>query len=132
MSAARPTFQEPFPIFTVQDLPSTVDFYRAGFGFESRYRYPADAAMEDIEFIVLDLGGHSIALGRHPAEAPLSDDVLSGVQLCLKVDDIHAAWEWLLSHGATAIEVPKQERWDEWSAFVADPAGLRVMIYAPI
>ena len=46
--------------------------------------------------------------------------------------DIHAAWEWVLDQGETAATSPVEERWNEWSAFLADPSGLRIMLYARI
>lgn len=112
---------------TVPDLPASIAFFRNALGFAAGYQWPADANAEDVEFIVLTLAGASVGLGRgEPGVAP------SGAQLCIEVEDIHAAWAWALAHGATAITPPTQERWNEWSAFLDDPSGLRVMLYARI
>jgi uncharacterized glyoxalase superfamily protein PhnB len=125
-----PTFSGPFPILTVPDLPSTVRFYRRCFGFAPGYRWPAEATLDETEFIVVRLGGHEVGFGRAAASDAGHD--WSGIQLSIRVDDIHEAWDWVMRHGATAIEPPVQQPWDEWSAFVADPNGIRVMLYAPV
>jgi catechol 2,3-dioxygenase-like lactoylglutathione lyase family enzyme len=123
----RPAFRGPFPIFAVADLPASIAFFRDALGCEAGYRWPADAEAEDVEFIVLTIDGASVGLGRgEPGTAP------AGAQLCIEVEDIHAAWAWALEHGATAVTPPAPERWDEWSAFLADPSGLRIMLYARI
>lgn len=126
-TASRPVFQGPFPIFTVGDLPASIAFFRDAFGFETGYRWPPDAESGDVEFVVLSLDGSSVGLGRGEA-----DVVPSGAQLCIEVEDIPAAWAWALAHSATPITPPAQERWNEWSAFLADPSGPRIMLYARI
>lgn len=49
-----------------------------------------------------------------------------------EVTDIHTAWDVVMEHGAAPITPSAQERWNEWSAFLADPSGLRIMLYARI
>lgn len=124
---SHPSFRGPFPIFTVSDMPRSLAFFREALGFEAGYQWPPDAGTNTVEFIVLSFDGASVGLGRGESNA-----VPSGAQLCLEVTDIHAAWEWVLAHGGTAVTPPVQERWNEWSAFLADPSGLRIMLYARI
>lgn len=125
--AASPVFRGPFPIFTVSDLPRSLTFFHDAFGFVSGYQWPADARPREIEFVVVSLDGASVGLGRGEP-----DSVPSGAQLCIEVSDIHAAWNVVMGHGATPITPPARERWNEWSAFIADPSGLRIMLYARI
>lgn len=125
--ALGPGFRGPFPIFTVSDLPRSLAFFRDAFGFTAGYQWPSDAETSAIEFIVLSLDGASVGLGRGEADA-----TPSGAQLCIEVTDIHTAWDVVMEHGAAPITPPAQERWNEWSAFLADPSGLRIMLYARI
>lgn len=112
---------------TVPDLPASIAFFRNALGLAAGYQWPPDAGTNAIEFIVLTLDGASVGLGRgEPGTAP------SSAQLCIEVEDIHAAWEWVLARGGTAVTSPVRERWNEWSAFRADPSGLRIMLYARI
>lgn len=123
--ALGPGFRGPFPIFTVSDLLASIAFFRDALGFEAGYQWPSDAETSAIEFIVLSLDGASVGLGRGEAGA-----TPSGAQLCVEVTDIHDAWGWTLARGATPITPPAQEQWNEWSAFLTDPSGLRIMLYA--
>ena len=126
----QPSFSEPFPILSVRDLPQTVAFYQDCFGFAVGYQWPPDAPVEEVEFIVLQLGEHAVGFGK---ETSVSERVTwSGIQLCIRVDDVHQAWDWLMQRQATSVESPMRQPWDEWSAVVADPNGIRVMLYAPM
>lgn len=123
-TTGRYGIQTSFPR-TVPDLPRSLAFFRDALGFAAGYQWPSEAEPGDIEFIILSLDGASVGLGRGEADvAP------SGAQLCIEVTDIHAAWTWVTEHGATPITPPAQERWNEWSAFSADPSGPRIMLYA--
>lgn len=131
--ASRPDFRDPFPIFTVPDLPRSIAFFRDALGFEIGYRWPADGPLDDVAFLVLSLGGSSVGLGRKiSAEDEPAIEGEPPVQLCLEVDDIHAAWNWVLAYGARPVTPPRVEEWNEWSAFLDDPSGIRIMLYARI
>jgi len=131
--ASRPRFREPVPIFTLRDLPRSIAFFRKAVG----YRWPAEGPLDEVAFIVLALGGNSVGPGRNPSAAPppaSADEPLEQqpVQLCLEVDDIHAAWDWALTHDARAVTPPRTEQWNEWSAFLDDPSGIRIMLFSPL
>lgn len=54
------------------------------------------------------------------------------VQLCLEADAVHAAWNWVLAHGARSVTPPRIEEWNEWSACLDDPSGIRIMLFSPL
>jgi catechol 2,3-dioxygenase-like lactoylglutathione lyase family enzyme len=110
----------------VTEIARSIAFYGDALGFVVNYRWPADEAM-DPEFVTMSLDGREIGIGRvADGETP----AFSNVELCLEVDDIDAAWTWLLDHGATAIQQPTRQPWGESNAYVADPDGLKIHIYS--
>jgi catechol 2,3-dioxygenase-like lactoylglutathione lyase family enzyme len=121
----RPAFREPFPTVTVTDVARSIAFYRDALGFTVNFRWPADESAEP-EFVTMSLDGREIGIGRvSDGEAP----AFSNVELCLEVDDIEAAWTWLVDHRATKVQPPTRQPWGESNAYVADPDGLKIHIY---
>lgn len=68
-AVTRAPFRGPLPIFTVNDLPASIAFFREALGFEAGYQWPANAESGDIEFIVLSLDGASVGLGQDESDA---------------------------------------------------------------
>jgi catechol 2,3-dioxygenase-like lactoylglutathione lyase family enzyme len=111
----------PFPIFTVTDVDRSARFYTEVFGFETSYRWPKEADLS-AEFVTMSLDGREIGLGR-------GTTVVSGVELCIEVDDMPAAWGQALAAGATPITEPALQPWGESMAYVGDPDGIRIHLY---
>jgi catechol 2,3-dioxygenase-like lactoylglutathione lyase family enzyme len=109
----------------VTDVARSIAFYRDALGFDVNFRWPSDETTEP-EFVTMSLNGREIGIGRvTDNRAP----AFSNVELCLGVDDIEAAWTWLLDHGATRVQPPTRQPWGESNAYVADPDGLKIHIY---
>ena len=121
----QPVFRGPFPIINVRDVARSVEFYREALGFSLTFRWPADESMVP-EFVTMALDGREIGIGRADEG---SIPAFSNVELCLEVDDIEAAWSWLLEHGAGALQPPTQQPWGESNTYVGDPDGLKIHIY---
>ncbi|MEJ7837178.1 MAG: VOC family protein [Thermomicrobiales bacterium] len=120
-----PVFKGVFPVVTVVDIAKSVEFYKHALGFVSTFRWPADESA-DPEFVTLALENREIGIGNVEAGATPS---FSNVELCLEVEDMSAAWTWLIDHGATEVQPPTAQPWGETNAYIADPDGLKIHIY---
>jgi lactoylglutathione lyase len=129
----RPKFREPFPIFSVANLKRSMAFYCDLLGFTPGFRWPAEG---EPEFIVLSLDGSEIGLSTYRgAGEVLGQFVMEhgarGYELCILVDDIHAASDYLREHGVKELEPPSLRAWGEYAAYFADPDGNPIHLYMP-
>lgn len=105
-----------FIAYAVSDVPRAVAFYRDVVGL------PLGKAFND-GYVEFDVGSTAFAVDGEPAGyAPGS---CSGV--AFEVDDVDAARERLLQHGATVSEVHDFPVC--WIAFAQDPDGNRFAIH---
>jgi 4a-hydroxytetrahydrobiopterin dehydratase len=119
-------YREAFPILQGGDPEGLVEFYRAAFGFEQGYRFPADG---DLQYAFLKLPPLGIGIGRRPADGPEPTEVRD-FELWIYADDADAGVERAVAAGATVLEPATDQPWGERVALVADPAGFRIRIGA--
>lgn len=102
-----------FPIITVADLPATQRFYER-LGFVEAYRFPPDGQPV---FVTMERGDSSIGIGA------AGDEVADTFGYWVYVDDVDAALEGLVAHGAPVVAEPEDQPWGERVAQTRDPAG---------
>ena len=129
------TFSDPFPIIYSNDVPRLVAFYVDAFGFEVSFRWPSEPD-QPIEFANLMLGVCGIGVGRplaplHGRPVAASSEP-ANFELCIVADDVDAAARAVVQRGATLISDPVDQPWGERMAYVADPDGHPIMIYAKL
>ncbi len=118
-------FREAFPIIQAADPDRLARFYADAFGFEERYRFPADGALE---YAFLKLPPLGIGIARRPAQAAIPDD--RGWELWIYADDADAGVERARHAGASVLEEARDQPWGERVALVVDPEGTRIRIGA--
>lgn len=130
-----PTFSEPFALIYTDDVPRMAAFYMDAFGFEVDFRWPPDPS-EPMEFVNLTLGPCGIGLGRpidplhgRPVAASTSPATF---ELAIVADDVDAAVAYACERGATLVKEPVDQPWGERMAYVTDPDGHPIMIYAKL
>ena len=110
-------FREAFPILYVDDVERSAAFYTSTFGFEVRYRWPAEGALE-FAFLRLEPLGIGIA-SRHGAAHNRGRDF----ELCIYTDDADDAAERLRAAGAEEVTAPADQPWGERLTYFRDADG---------
>ena len=127
------TVRAVFPILYCDDLPAALRFYRDLLGFEPGFAYPPDG---EPEFVSLKLGGSELALadvrGQETGAHGLAVRPPGGqrFEVCLHVDDVDAAVASFRAAGVAVLVEPADQPWGERLAYVQDPEGNPVMLYA--
>ena len=122
-----------FPIVYCEDLPRTLAFYRDVLGFEVGYAFPTEG---EPGFVSLKLGGSELALanvaGQDTGTHGLPVRPIGGhrFELCLHAEDVDAAVTALRAAGVPVLLDPVDQPWGERLAYVEDPEGNPVMLYA--
>jgi catechol 2,3-dioxygenase-like lactoylglutathione lyase family enzyme len=124
-------FRDPQVNFYVQDVETSVQFYRELFGFKETFRTPESGPPDHVE---LRLGGlllglasieaarnvHGLPAGSGPARA----------EVVLWTDDVDAVYADLIAKGAPSLRQPHDFLGRLRAAWIADPDGNPVEIVA--
>ncbi len=116
-------FRSPQVNLYVADVPRSVSFYRS-LGFAETFRTPAEGTPIHVE-LVLDgfkIGLADVRSARADHGLTVSSDG-NAAELCLWTDDTDAAYQRLLSLGATPMAAPHDWLGRLRVGWVADPDG---------
>lgn len=121
-----------YTILYVDDVPKTIAFYEAAFGFARRFVHEAG------DYGELDTGSTALAfsslrlmaeLGKKPqratAEAP-------SFEIAFTTADVPAAVAQAVAEGARLVQAPQQMPWGQTVAYVADINGALVELCTPM
>ena len=114
-----------FPIVVWDDLPALIAFYRDVLGGELVYQFPPEG---DPVYVSIRLGQSSVGLGYEP-EPPRGPQRVS---VWVYVPDVDAAVAAAVAAGAPVLEEAADQPWGERTARVQDPAGVDVILGAPL
>ena len=117
----------------VADVPATVRFYEAAFGFTPRMTTPNN------EYAQLESGAVAIAFALEGAAARDGRAIRPGragenappVQIAFVVDDLDAAFERAVGAGAQVVNAPTEKPWGQSLCCVRDLNGFLIEIGTP-
>lgn len=105
-----------------EDLAGTKSFYQDVLGLQVLFDGESQIVFK-FQNLVINLTGASDPL-KLIAPAPVaSREAGSRFQLCIQVDDVHAACAELARHGVTLLNGPEDRPWGVRTASFTDPAG---------
>jgi catechol 2,3-dioxygenase-like lactoylglutathione lyase family enzyme len=123
-------FRDCLPNLYCADLDAALGFYRELLGFTETFRYPREGPIQHIE---LRLGSTTIALSSYDA---LVDYGLppatpgTPFELAVRADDVDRAIEHLRAAGVPVLREPWDASNGQRVAYVTDPDGNRLHLYA--
>jgi lactoylglutathione lyase len=127
------TVRAVFATVYCEDLPATLGFYRDRLGLATSFAFPAEG---EPVFVALKAGGSELALadvrGQETGTHGLPVGPRGGqrFEVCVQVEDVDAAVGELRGAGAPVLVEPADQPWGERLAYVQDPEGNPVMLYA--
>ena len=129
--------RNPFVIVYSDDVDRLTRFYVEGCAFAVDFRWPSDPAAP-AQYVYLTLGAHGLGIGRAGVPQGLHGGPIAAsgpaatFELCLEADDVDAAVKRLLDVGATLLVAPADQPWGERMAYVADPDGRPIHLFAKL
>lgn len=121
-----------YTILYVHDVPRSLAFYQAAFGFQLRFQHDSGTYGE------LDTGPTRLAfssralmaqLGKHPAPANAAAPVF---EIAFSTADVAGAVARAVAAGATLHQAPQPMPWGQTVAYVVDLDGFLVELCTPV
>jgi len=116
--------------FTVREYERLVRFYCDGLGLETTQVWPSDQGRA----VILDMGQATLEIFDEK-QANTIDQIEAGkrlsgqIRFALKVPDLKAAMERLLSKGAILVHPPVVTPWGDYNVRLQDPEGMQVTLF---
>ena len=116
--------------FTAREYERLVRFYCDGLGLEPAQLWQNDQGRA----VILDMGQATLEIFDE-TQASTIDQIEAGkrlsgqIRLALKVPDLKAAMESLLSKGAILVHPPVVTPWGDYNVRLQDPEGMQVTLF---
>ncbi|WP_199027300.1 VOC family protein [Ralstonia sp. ASV6] len=124
-----------YTIVYVPDVPTSLAFFEAAFGFERRFLAETNDYGElETGATTLAFAARELAESHSPAGfvyASQSDKPL-GIELAFVTPDVEAAHRHAISTGATEIAAPQVKPWGQTVSYLRCPDGTLVELCTPI
>lgn len=123
-------FRDCLPNLYCADLGASLRFYRDLLGFTETFRYPRDGTPQHVE---LRLGASTIAVSTAEAVTGYGLPAASRgepFELAVRADDVDRATAALRAAGVPVLREPWDASNGQRVAYVTDPDGNRVHLYA--
>ncbi|MXN78836.1 VOC family protein [Burkholderia sp. 4701] len=116
------------PYLAVRNARTTIDFFKAAFGFELRDMLDEDGAIMHVEMVyrgqLIVMFAPEGAFGS-TARTPKSAGATAPQSFYLYVDDVDATWQRALDAGAKSLSAPQNQFWGDRFAQIEDLDGYR-------
>ena len=115
---------------TAGDYERLVKFYCDGLGLETTQVWPSEQGRA----VILDMGQATLEIFDEK-QARTIDQLEAGqrlsgqIRFALRVPDLKAAMERLLSNGATLVHPPVVTPWGDYNVRLQDPEGMQVTLF---
>ncbi len=121
-----------YTILYVHDVPKTLAFYQAAFGFQTRFLHEGgDWGELETDTTCLSFCSHSL-LKQMGKTTQTPDPKTPCFEIALVTDDVASAMQHALAAGAVMIQEPEQMPWGQTVAYVADINGFLVELCTPM
>ena len=115
---------------TVRDYERSVKFYCEGLGIEPAAIWNNDGGRA----LMLNMGSATLEVFDE-RQAEVIDQLEAGgrvsgqIRFALQVQDLNAAMERLLAHGATLVHPPVLTPWGDYNVRLQDPDGMQITLF---
>jgi uncharacterized glyoxalase superfamily protein PhnB len=131
-SEERKAMKLGYTLFYVSDVETTLEFFETAFGLERKFlSVEGDKGYGELNTGGTTLGFVSYAQARSVGidfVEPEPDGPAHAVEIGFVTDDVSAAYEKAVQHGATPVAPPAEKPWGQTVSYVRDKNGILVEI----
>lgn len=123
-----------YTLIYVEDVAQTVAHYEACYGLTRRF------VTEEGDYAEMETGATTLSFVRYDlASKSVRDyrpntiqETPAGVELAFLSDDVQAAYDHAVAHGATPLLAPIVKPWGQTVAYVRDINGVLIELCSPM
>ena len=121
-----------YSILYVENVESTLEFYRRAFGFAVKFRHESGDYGE-LDTGQTSLSFSSISLMKQLDKMPGTPDPDRPVfEIAFETDDVAGSLKRAIDAGAVLVQDVREEPWGQTTSYVSDPNGYLVEICSPV
>lgn len=124
-----------YTIVYVPNVESTLRFYAQAFGLETKFIHESgDYGELKTGETTLAFASHALGAMNFPEGHVHASDSKQplGMEIALVTEDVHAAHNSALTHGATELSAPAQKPWGQVVSYIRAPDGTLVELCTPV
>ena len=124
-----------YTIVYVPNVESTLRFYAQAFGLETKFVHESgDYGELKTGETTLAFASHALGAMNFPEGHVHASDSKQplGMEIALVTQDVHAAHNSALTHGATELSAPAQKPWGQVVSYIRAPDGTLVELCTPV
>lgn len=123
-----------YTIAYVENVETELAFFESAFALTRRFVDPGgDYGELDTGQTVLAFANHTLGASNFPAEYLRgTPEKPLGIEIALVTDDVGAAHDAALEHGARELRAPVEKPWGQTVSYLATPSGLLLEICTPV
>lgn len=124
-----------YTIVYVPNVESTLRFYAQAFGLETKFVHESgDYGELKTGETTLAFASHALGAMNFPEGHVHASDSKQplGMEIALVTEDVHAAHNSALTHGATELSAPAQKPWGQVVSYIRAPDGTLVELCTPV
>ncbi|MFY2763486.1 VOC family protein [Arenimonas sp. MALMAid1274] len=124
-----------YTIIYVPDVAASLRFFTDAFGLPQKFLHESGLYGElDTGQTTLSFAAHAMGEANFPGGHVHASDSARplGMEIGLVTDDVPAAHERAIAHGATSLAAPATKPWGQVVAYVRAPDGSLVELCTPI
>jgi lactoylglutathione lyase len=124
-----------YTILYVQNVPKSIEFYEAAFGFKQKFIAPGnsygelDTGNTTLSFASIELGKSNLKDGF--IESSIKNKPF-GIEIAITTDDVEKLYEHAIKCGAIAEMPAEHKSHGQTVAYVRDPDGFLLEICTPM
>lgn len=123
-----------YNIVYVQDVPETIEFYKAAFGIECKMMHESNmyAELETGNTVLAFANNEMAKMNGFEIRNNSKEEAPAGFEIAFETDTVQEHFDKACAAGAEVVKAPEEKPWGQLVSYVKDNNGSLVEICSPV